>query len=139
MRYLLDTNVLSELMKPRPNAGVFDTFAKCASECAISSISVQESIFGLEIMPEGKRKKLFTENFRDFCRIIAVLDFTNSCAAVAGEILGKSKKAGISRPYSDTQIAATAVANGLVLVTRNVKDFEPMKKFSSLQYENWFE
>ena len=138
LKYLLDTNIISELLKQKSNENVFRNFSQNAKNCAISSVSVQEIVFGIEIMPEGRRKNGLKEAFEEIHNYLPILDFSDECGKIAGEILGKCQLNGEPRPYDDTQIAATAVFNGLILVTRNIKDFEPMTKVCDLKIENWF-
>ena len=89
-------------------------------------------------MPDGKRKNSI-ENFisllKENTEIIAYDDFA---ADICGKLLGEGSAQGKPLPYCDTQIAATAIANGMVLVTRNVSDFTVVKERSFLKVEDWF-
>ena len=136
--YLLDTNIVSEFSKERPNQNVIALYETRKNFCAISAVTWQELIYGLERMPEGKRKNSivnFTENLKNNIEIIPYDDFA---AGICGQLLGKCSKEGKSLPYSDTQIAATAIANGMVLVTHNATDFAEAAERSFLRTEDWF-
>ena len=68
-----------------------------------------------------------------------VIPYDATAAAFYAEVVAKCNKAGQPRPICDSQIAATAMANDLILVTRNTKNFEPIAKIAPLKLENWFE
>lgn len=136
--YLLDTNIVSEFSKDCPNQNVIDLYEARKNFCAISAVTWQELIYGVEKMPEGKRKNSivnFTENLKNNIEIIPYDDFA---AGICGQLLGKCPKEGKSLPYYDTQIAATAIANGMVLVTHNTTDFAEATERSFLRMEDWF-
>lgn len=124
---LLDTNVLSELMRPRPDPRVvtwLDGFAQ--SEIWISAVTVAEIRLGLALLPNGKRRALlwdlaeqmFQEDFSERC-----LPFDCSAAAEYADIVARRTRQGRPISVEDAQIAAIARSSGLELVTRNVKDF----------------
>lgn len=139
LKFLLDTNIISELIKTNPDANVLAKFIKFEDACAVSSVTIQELVYGLEIMDNGRKKTQLAESVELLKKIMPILDFDLPCAEVAGQILGKCEKIGKARPYDDTQIAATAIVNNLVLVTRNINDFKPMAEVFPFNYENWFE
>lgn len=68
-----------------------------------------------------------------------LLAHDKKCADLQSEMFAALTKNGTPLPYQDSQIAATALANGLVLVTRNVKDFAAIQEYFPLKIENWFE
>jgi len=125
---LLDTNVLSEVMKPRPDPSVLAWIdSQDPDDLGTSMIVVAEIISGLDLMPVGNRQSqlrqkaeyMFSEFFRG--RIFA-LDLP---AARAYGIVLKTRKAA-RKPIDemDALIAATAFANGASLATRNISHFE---------------
>ena len=67
-----------------------------------------------------------------------IVPFDASCASIYSDILQRLKENGTPAPKLDMLIAATAIANNLILVTRNTADFEPIAKVSNLMMENWF-
>ena len=136
--YLLDTNIVSEFVKARPNEQVLALYSARKNLCAIASVTWQEMIRGVNQMPEGKRRNRihsFIEVLEDNVEIIPYDKFS---AQICGEMQAIAGKDGISLPYYDSQIAATAISNGMVLVTHNTADFEPMKEKSFLRMEDWF-
>lgn len=137
--YLLDSNIISEFSKSVPNEKVIAQFRCKERNCAISAITLQEMQLGLELLPEGKRK----DQVRGFLELVkrkfAVIPYESSAAVIYGNIIAKSQKLGSPRPICDSQIAATALANNMILVTRNIRDFSPLQKICLLKLENWFD
>lgn len=124
---ILDTNVLSEMMRPVPNAAVFDWLAaQPAPEVFTTAITQAEILSGLAYMPSGRRRKdlqeragaMFSEDFTG--RILA---FDSQSANFYARILAARRAAG--RPISelDAQIAAIAWQHDGLLATRNTADF----------------
>jgi tRNA(fMet)-specific endonuclease VapC len=137
MKYLLDTNVVSEPLAARPSAGVLAGIEAHAAALAISAISWQEMHFGLERLPPGARRDRIRAYLEERVRrTLPILPFD----AAAGEWQARERarlgRIGRTRPYADTQIAAIAAVRGLVLVTRNAQDFA---EFAGLVVENWFD
>ena len=136
--YLLDTNIVSEFSKERPNEQVVGLYNLRRDQCAISSVTWQELVFGFSRMPDGKRKNTvmgFIENLRNNIEIIPYDEFA---ASICGEVQSNAEQAGKKIPYNDSQIAATAISNGMVLVTHNTEDFSYMTEKTFLKLEDWF-
>lgn len=138
-RFLLDSNLISELSKPQPNANVLTNIQRFEPLCAISAITLQEALFGIELLPDASRKNKLKEYVEIVKQKFDVIPYDATAAAYYAEVVAKCNKAGQPRPICDSQIAATALANDLILVTRNTKDFEPIAKITPLKLENWFE
>jgi tRNA(fMet)-specific endonuclease VapC len=138
-RYLLDSNVLSEQLKIEPNQLVMDRLAAHRTVCVTASVVVMELYWGAELLPVGKRRTLFTSTY-DRCfksvSAMSVLPFDMPAAVWAASENARLQRLGQSRPWRDSQIAAVAATQNLILVTRNVADFTP---FEQLRIENWFE
>lgn len=124
---LIDTNVISELMRPTPAPEVLAWFgAHHASTLFLSSVSEAELRRGVALLPEGRRRDLLaaqvdamlTEDFAG-----RVLPFDSAAAVVFAAIDVDRRRAGRPITFADCQIAATARAHGSALVTRNVADF----------------
>ena len=138
-RFLLDSNLISELSKPQPNANVLTNIQRFEPLCAISAITLQEALFGIELLPDGSQKNKLKKYVEIVKQKFDVIPYDATAAAFYAEVVAKCNKAGQPRPICDSQIAATALANDLILVTRNIKDFEPITKIAPLKLENWFE
>lgn len=133
--YLLDTNVVSELHKESPLTIVKTKIATMADVCCISSVTWHEMKYGLESMPEGKRKKeLYNFLYDLILKRFPILDYDQSAASLHAKFRAELKAAGTPKPYADTQIASIALANGLILVTRNVKNYQGIPLLS---VEDW--
>lgn len=139
--YLLDTNIVSELSKPQPNQKVIQKITELQSLCAISSTTWQELMFGLEIMPEGKKKNLqFSIIVDKIQAAFPIIPYDNHSSRIQADIRSRLKESGKTQSFQDTQIASIAISNQMVLVTRNLDDFKPMQEVSNVLYlENWFE
>ena len=136
--YLLDTNIVSEFVKERPNEQVVSFYNARKDLCAISSVTWQELTRGLARMPEGRRKQYLEKCLSNYEEDFEVISFDKFSAQICGQIQAAAEKEGKTVPYYDSQIVATAVSNGMVLVTHNVSDFELFKERSFLHVEDWF-
>ena len=136
--YLLDTNVISEFSKPLPNCSLAQKVADRIDFCAISSCVWQETIQGYESMPEGKRKSKLANYVDKIKETYEIIPYDEFAAQICGEIRSKCERAGRPLPYMDSQIAATAIANGMILITHNTQDFEVLQENSMLKVEDWW-
>lgn len=136
--YLLDTNIVSEFVKERPDENVLSIYEQKKDLCAISAITWQELEYGVSKMPEGKRKETIENFISRLKENMEIISYDENAADICGKLLGTSETQGKKLPYCDTQIAATAIANGMILVTRNTADFALAKERSFLRVENWF-
>ena len=126
MSYLVDTNIYSEPVKPKPERKVVEWLRKHERELYVSTVTIGEIRRGIERLPEGKRKTQLRAWLQSVCECMKgrVLSFNTSTAHVWGQLKATWDKAGISVPSLDSQIAATAHRHGLTVVTRNKSDFE---------------
>lgn len=127
MNYLLDTCVISELVKQTPDANVVDWLSNTPTErLYLSVITIGEVRKGLTKLPDSKRKDLLTNwlnsLLEDYQNRIYSINLT--VAENWGIIQGKAEKKGTPMSSIDSLIAAIAYTHNLVLVTRNVRDFE---------------
>ena len=125
---LLDTNVVSEVMKTQPAEAVVAWLNGQDSErLYVSAITIGEITYGLRILPDGKRRSGLRERFERFVVLAfdqRVLAYDESAARVYGELMGDRKELGHPISVPDGQIAAIARLNHLAVATRNVLDFE---------------
>ena len=133
MKYLLDTNVISEIRKPDGNAKVKALVDSLRQEDVfISAISIGEICYGVEKLPESRKKTelllWLTQKLPDrFDRRIIPLDV--DIMAEWGRLQARTKR---TLPPFDSLIAATALARRMVVVTRNTKDFEDIEGINLL-------
>lgn len=125
MKWLLDTSTLSEVTKPNPAKEVMDWLDTNEMDSAISAISMGEMVAGLEQMPESKRRRSLARALKFLREDYAgkVLDFTEGAAVEWGRLVARAKRVGRNLPVLDSQIEATAIHFGLMVVTRNTRDF----------------
>ena len=127
MMILIDTNVVSEFMTATPAASVLHWLnAQSASSLFLSSITLAEIGYGLQLLPAGKRRDLLSERFTTFISLAfagRIVDFDEDAADRYAGIAARRRLAG--RPIStlDAQIAAIALSRGFSLATRNTRDF----------------
>jgi toxin FitB len=117
---LVDTNILGELSRPRPNPGVL-SWSETVRWIAVSVITVEEVLYGLSRRPLPRVRAWFDQFLARHCE---VLDVTQPIAVLAGTLRGQLASKGQVRTQADMLIGATAGHQGLMLVTRNVRDFD---------------
>jgi predicted nucleic acid-binding protein len=120
MSYLVDTNVLSELLRKAPNLGV-ETWAGQVGRIYLSIVTLEEICFGLGWKPNPRVLARFEKIIEEHCD---VLPATEAIARRSGALRGQLQALGKHRSQADMLIAATAAIHGLTLVTRNLGDFE---------------
>jgi predicted nucleic acid-binding protein len=125
---LLDTNVISEIMKVSPSEIVVDWLNdQKSTELHISAVTIGEIEYGLRILPAGKRQRQLRERFERFIAAAfsqRVVAYDEAAARTYGEIMGHRREIGRPMSVPDGQIAAVARTNGFVVATRNTADFE---------------
>lgn len=137
MRFLVDTNVVSEPFKVQPNSLVVEKFNQNVREMGIASVTWHELLFGFHRSPESNRKHQLERYLRQVIqRDIPILPY--DVAAAEWFAYERARLTGLGRTPSlaDGQIAAIAAVNNLILVTRNVSDYSD---FAGLAIENWFD
>jgi predicted nucleic acid-binding protein len=128
---ILDTNVLSALMRTAPEAPVVAWLDRQPAESVwITSITLFEARLGLALLPTGRRRQALEAAF---ARLLnedlenRVLDFDSAAAAEAPPLAAERQKAGRPVDMRDTQIAGIALARRATLATRNVRHFADLK------------
>lgn len=128
---VLDTNVLSELMRSQPSKSVISWLDnQIAPTLYITAITVAEILYGIARLPEGKRKsalfnvasEMFDQDFSG--RILA---FDSQAAVLYADLVSSCEASGRQVSMADSQIAAICQLHEASVVTRNIKDFEPFK------------
>jgi toxin FitB len=122
--FLVDTNVLSETMRPRPAQHVVDWLA-AQPRVQLSSVSVLELEYGIARLAQGEKRSRLTQWLEDLLSAPAfeVVSLDATIARAAGRLKRRGEAAGKPRPELDLIIAATAQVTGAVVATRNVEDF----------------
>lgn len=123
---VVDTNVVSELMRPAPSLAVRDWVqAQRSRDLRTTAVTVAEIRYGLERLPAGQRKdrllNVAGEVFGTFAD--SILPFDGAAAELYGRIVFRRESLGRPIEGFDAQIAAICRAHGAALATRNVKDF----------------
>lgn len=133
--YLLDTNILSEILRPRPDAGVIKTLLdKPAHVLFASELTRFELRRGASL--RDNPEPLWQTISEQLLPVVQWLPVTEPISLKAGELSAALKRNGIEIGVVDTLLAATAQAHGLTVVTRHQRHFEPIPK---LIVENWFQ
>lgn len=132
---MLDTNVISEAVKAEPNPAVMRRLRRHEDEVAIAVLVWHELYYGVERMPESRRKDHIRAFLRDVVqRTIPILPYDERAAEWHALERVRLSQNGYTPPFVDGQIAAIARVRDLTLVTFNVKDF---KRFDSLRVVSW--
>ncbi len=127
--YLLDTNVVSELMRPTPSPVVLAWIDDAGvAALAISTVSRWEIRYGLALLPEGKRRDDLTASFDGLVAELfgaGVRDFTSAAAERCASIMARKRALGepLDDHVPDAMIAGIAAAAGLTVATRNRAEF----------------
>ena len=134
MAYLLDTNVLSEIIRRRPSQSVLQRLDQVpVTELFSSSISVMELKFGAARHPRGE--PLWERIESELLTRVVIIGIGTAEAVRAGEVLSELESAGTLIGVEDVLIGSTALVHDLTVVTRNVKHFQ---RISHLHGESWW-
>ena len=132
MKYLLDTNVLSEPVQPRPNPQVVRRIARHQREVATASIVWHELLHGTARLPASARRTLLEDYLAGVGHRTPILPYDE--AAAAWHAKERARLFQRTPPFRDGLIAAVAAVHGLTLVTANTKDFA---MYQGLSVEDW--
>ncbi|MEO1353449.1 MAG: type II toxin-antitoxin system VapC family toxin [Cyanobacteria bacterium J06635_15] len=136
-KFLLDTNVLSEPLKPKPNQNVLDHLLVNDDALAVAAIVYHEMVFGYLDLPDSKRRRAIEAYIhQEIEKRLLILPYDQTTAKWHAAERARLKHMGKTPPFLDGQIAAVAATNNLTLVTRNTDDFQ---YFQDLKIVNWFE
>lgn len=125
---VLDTNVLSEPLRTRPEPRVLAWLEAVTDSVALTSISVGEILTGVRRLPEGRRREgLLAEVERSFTIYAAqVLPYDEAAARIYAQLQAVRRANGHPLSVEDGMIAAICQSRGLALATRNAKDFQAL-------------
>ena len=137
MMYLLDTNILSEPVATRPDPLVMEKIKVNSASLALASVTWQAMLYGMYLLPPGKRRDRIDDYLSHrILPALPIIAFDKSEAQWQAQQRARLRQTGKQPSYPDSQIAAIAAVNNLVLVTRNIDDFVD---FEGLHMQNWFE
>lgn len=124
--YLVDTCVVSELMKAQPEEHVIDWLERNSNDLQLNAITVKELYYGALHMPEGKRKNRLLSAVENVMWLYEeeILAFDQRCALICARLHDLAIRAGRTPQVEDLMIASICLRNECTLATRNVKDFE---------------
>lgn len=135
MRYLLDTNVLSEPLLPTPNEEVLRRLRDHQEEIATASVVWHEMLFGCYRLPSSSRRAVIERYLNEIVSpSIPILSYDARAARWHAEERARLTGTGRTPPFADGQIAAIASTNDLVVVTSNVSDYTG---FRDVHAEDW--
>jgi len=130
VKFLLDTNVLSEARRPEPDRGVLDWLDRLDEDRAfVSVVSLAEIRRGVALMEKGRRRDALADWLaRDLPERFAgrILAVDEQTAFAWGDLMAEAKRRGIGLASMDGLLAATALAHHLTLVMRNIRDFRDL-------------
>ncbi|MFI3199345.1 MAG: type II toxin-antitoxin system VapC family toxin [Methylococcaceae bacterium] len=135
--FLLDSNILSEPARLKPDDNVLQQLANHDGEYATAAIVWHELVYGCELLPTSKRKKQL-QSYLEMLLLngLIVLPYDQAAADWYAKERAGLQRQGLTCTYADGEIAAIAVTQKLTLVTRNTLDFQ---NFQNLALQNWFE
>ena len=137
INYLLDTNILSEPARKKPNINVMQRLAQYDGQYVTAAIVWYELQYGCDLLSKSKRKtelQSYLQTLQDGGLII--LPYDQIAAECYAKLRAVLKAQGKIPAYADGEIASIAAVNNLTLVTRNTDDFSD---FKNLELDNWFE
>jgi len=135
LRYLLDTNVLAEPLKPKPNSAVMKRLKKHSGKLAIATPVWHELWYGCLRLASGKRKRQLETYLVDVLQAsLPILAYTPAAARWHASQRARLASKGRTPAFVDGQIASIAAENNLTLVTHNIADF---RLFAELRVTDW--
>jgi len=134
LKYLLDTNVLSEPVRPQPRSQITDWLDAFFSDCATSSVVWHELSYGARRLPESRKRQALLRYLKEVVEPhLPILAYDFAAAEWHSVERARLANLGLTPPAADAQIASVAVTQGLTLVTFNGADY---RHFAGLQIEN---
>ncbi len=135
-QFLLDTNILSEPLRPAPNPRVMESLVRSSGLTATATVVFHEMLYGCYRLPNSRKRQAIEAYLREEVEAkLLLLPYDTEAAKWHASERARLVKLGKTPSYVDGQIAAIAVVNDLVLVTNNEADYAD---FQGIQIENWF-
>lgn len=135
LRYLLDTNILAEPLRPKPDDLILEHLKRHEEEIAIASVVWHEMWFGCYRLPVSARRAAIEAYLTQVvARAIPILPYDRAAADWHAKERARLTAIGKTPPFADGMIAAVARTNDLTLITLNVDDFQT---FDELECVNW--
>jgi tRNA(fMet)-specific endonuclease VapC len=136
-RYLLDTNIISEPLRPEPDSKILERLRRHQEHLFTASVVWHELLFGCHRLPDSRRRTAIEEYLHTVvARSMEILPYDQRAARWHASERARLAVAGRPPPFADGQIAAVARTNDLVLVTLNRADYTG---FEDLRVEDWRE
>lgn len=124
---VLDTNVISEIFRPQPDASVVGWLESLTGDVAITAVTLAELLAGVRRLPAGRRKSSLSSRVESalepYRETRAILPFDHIAAEKYADVLAAREAAGLPISTADAQIAAICLTNDAICATRNTKDF----------------
>ena len=124
MIYLADANVLSEPTRADPNSRVVDWLRRNERDLVVDPIVVGEIRFGIHLLPAGRRRRRLEQWFEAGIERLHCVPWDLTTGLRWARLLADLRSSGRSMPIKDSLVAATALAHGLTVATRNTRDFK---------------
>lgn len=135
LRYLLDTNVISEPLRPAPHATVLSRLQQHDGTLAIAAVVWHELLFGSARLQPSARRTAIERYLQQVVAVtLPILPYDTRAAAWHAQERARLTAAGRTPPFADGQIAAIAQVNQLILVTFKTADYAD---FNGLVVEDW--
>lgn len=123
MKFLVDANVLCEPTRPAPDAGALQWLRKHEADLVVNPIILGEIEYGILQLSPGRKRTQLARWFTKGIQRLRTLDFDAATASIWAALLARLRARGLGMPVKDSLVAATAIAHGLTVATRNVTDF----------------
>lgn len=137
LKYLLDTNIVSETVRPKPSEKILARFKQHKDEIAIPAIGWHELWFGVKRLEPSRKRTTLEEYLNELLAIsIPILPYDARAAEWHAAERARLTRIGKTPPFADGQIAAIAHVNDLILVTLNTADYQ---HFEGTTLQDWNE
>lgn len=135
-KFLLDTNILSEAKRPRPNPNVMEKLQLNQGQIATATVVIHELFYGCFRLPQSKKRQELEDYLTNVILAnLSLFDYDLKSAQYHASERARLSQIGKTPSFVDGQIASIAFTNSLILVTNNVEDF---RDFNGLIIDNWF-